>query len=342
MRFALKRGETAVCYPFRLRVMAEFCKREKFTRKRFMDISLLEIKNCKCLMVEREWLDGMIPTARLLMNGELRTEKGEKRLQAHALMTEGGSFLMKERGAGGYGPMEMNEDAYLNVMFLEGMITRNGGACTYGSKQIRDLMMLASDDENCMGHVWVLDTPGGLSLAVPDLMMAVDYAHSKGLAVEGIIDGVCASLGIYAGQMCDKLYYTSPSNLIGSVGVYGIFDTRKNGDVDPETGERHFEIYDPESFDKNAGYRELAEKGKSDIIVEDLKKHGKEFRDFVKSRRPNADDSMLHGKLFECKAVDGILVDGQATMQEVLQEVMERYHETHKQQTLSTQNTINM
>jgi len=308
-----------------------------------MDISLLEIKNCKCLMVEREWLDGMIPTARLLMNGELRTKESEKRLQAHALMSEGGSFLMKEKGAGGYGSMEMNEDAYLNVIFMEGMITRNGGACTYGSKQIRNLMMQASDDENCMGHVWVLDTPGGLSLAVPDLMMAVDYAHSKGLAVEGIIDGVCASLGIYAGQMCDKLYYTSPSNLIGSVGVYGIYDTMKNGDIDPETGERHFEIYDPESFDKNAGYRELAEKGKSDIIVADLKKHGKEFRDFVKSRRPNADDSMLHGKLFECKEVDGILVDGQRTLQEVLQEVAERYYETQKQQTLSTQlNNINM
>lgn len=312
-----------------------------------MDISILEIRNCDSLMVERDWLIGMLPTARLLLNGELRTEKTEKRLQALATMSAAGDgFLMRDRGIEGNGSMPQSEDAYINVMFLEGMITRNGGACTYGSKQIRNLMMQASDDENCMGHVWVLDTPGGLATAVPDLKMAVDYAHSKGLSVDGIIDGFCASLGIYAGQMCDHLYYTSPENMIGSIGVYGIFDTMKNGDIDPTTGEKHYEIYDPESYDKNAEYRQLAEEGKADLIIERLRKSGQIFRDFIKSRRPNADDSMLHGKLFECKDVDGILVDGQRSMSEVLRNMVSNYRGANRTNgnTLSTQsnNSINM
>jgi len=290
--------------------------------------------------------------AERILNGEIHTEKTEKRMQARVTMAGSGNvFLIGERTSGmqqsdrsGQGAQQMadggdnenhgtqvqNNEAYLNIIYIEGMITRNGGACTYGSKQIRNLMMQASDDEDCKGHVWVIDTPGGVATAVSDFKMAVDYAHERGLMVDGIIDGCCASLGIYAGEMCDHLYYTSPTDRIGSVGTFGIFDVMKSGETDPTTGEKHYEIYDPESYDKNAGWRELAEEGKTDIIVADLKKHGAEFRSFIKSRRPKAKDEMLHGKLYECSEVDGILVDGQRTLQEVFQEVMSYYYQTHK------------
>lgn len=317
-----------------------------------MDISILELRNAKALMVDREWLNGILPMAERILNGEIHTEKTEKRMQARVTMAGSGNvFLIGERTSGmqksdrsGQGAQQMadggdnenhgtqvqNNEAYLNIIYIEGMITRNGGACTYGSKQIRNLMMQASDDEDCNGHVWVIDTPGGVANAVSDFKMAVDYAHERGLMVDGIIDGCCASLGIYAGEMCDHLYYTSPTDRIGSVGTFGIFDVMKSGETDPTTGEKHYEIYDPESYDKNAGWRELAEEGKTDIIVADLKKHGAEFRSFIKSRRPKAKDEMLHGKLYECSEVDGILVDGQRTLQEVFQEVMSYYYQTHK------------
>lgn len=318
-----------------------------------MDISILELRNAKALMVDREWLNGILPMAERILNGEIHTEKTEKRMQARVTMAGSGNvFLIGERTSGmqqsdrsGQGAQQMadggdnenhgtqvqNNEAYLNIIYIEGMITRNGGACTYGSKQIRNLMMQASDDEDCKGHVWVIDTPGGVATAVSDFKMAVDYAHERGLMVDGIIDGCCASLGIYAGEMCDHLYYTSPTDRIGSVGTFGIFDVMKSGETDPTTGEKHYEIYDPESYDKNAGWRELAEEGKTDIIVADLKKHGAEFRSFIKSRRPKAKDEMLHGKLYECSEVDGILVDGQRTLQEVFQEVMSYYYQTHKE-----------
>lgn len=297
-----------------------------------MDISILEMRNCRSLMIDRAWLAGVMPTVERVLSGELRTQKTEKRMQARVTMTgSGNSYLMSDRTGGeNHGTQVQSEEAYLNIIYLDGPITRNGGACTYGSKQIRNLMMQASDDENCKGHVWIIDTPGGVSNAVSDFRMAIDYAHERGLMVDGIIDGFCASLGIYAGQMCDHLYYTSPTDRIGSVGVFAIYDVMKNGDVDPTTGERHYEIYDPESYDKNADYRQLAEEGKDDLIRERIIKSGVEFREFVKSRRPKAKDEMLHGKLYECKDVDGILVDGQRTLAEVFTEVMNHYYSTHK------------
>ena len=315
-----------------------------------MDISILEIRNAKSLMIDREWLAGIIPTAERILNGELHTDKMVKRLQARVTMAESGNqFLMSEPDNENHGTQVESNEAYLNIIFVEGLVTRNGGACTYGSKQMRNLIMQASDDEDCKGHVIILDTPGGLTTAIPDFKLAIDYAHSKGLMVDGVIDGACCSLGIYIGSMCDHLYYTSPSDRVGSVGTFAILDVMKSGDVDPTTGEKHYEIYDPESYDKNDWYRQLSEEGKSDLIVEDLKRDGKEFRDYVKSRRPGCTDEMLHGKVYKCGEVEGSFVDGQRTLQEVFQEVMAHYYETHKQNaakqgnSLSTQlNNINM
>ena len=314
-----------------------------------MDISILEIRNAKSLMIDREWLAGILPTAERIINGELHTDKMEKKLQARVTMAESGNqFLMSEPDNENHGTQVESSEAYLNIIFVEGLVTRNGGACTYGSKQMRNLIMQASDDDDCKGHVLVLDTPGGLTTVIPDFRMAIDYAHSKGLLVDGVIDGFCCSAGIYIGSMCDHLYYTSPSDRVGSVGVFAILDVMKNGDVDPTTGEKHYEIYDPESYDKNDWYRQLSEEGKSELLLEDLKRDGKEFRDFVKSRRPGCKDEQLHGKVYKCGEVEGSFVDGQRTMQEVFQEVMAHYYETHKQNaakgsTLSTQiNNVNM
>ena len=297
-----------------------------------MDISILEIRNAKCLMIDREWLAGIMPTAERIINGELHTDKMEKKLQARVTMAASGNqFLMSEPGNENHGTQVESNEAYLNIIFVEGLVTRNGGACTYGSKQMRNLIMQASDDDDCKGHVLILDTPGGLATAVADFKMAIDYANSKDLWVDGVIDGACCSLGIYIGSMCNHLYYTSPSDRVGSVGTFAILDVMKNGDVDPTTGEKHYEIYDPESYDKNDWYRQLSEEGKSDLIVEDLKRDGKEFRDFVKSRRPGCTDEQLHGKVYKCSEVEGSFVDGQRTLQEVFQDVMAHYYETHKQ-----------
>lgn len=45
-----------------------------------MDISILEIRNAKSLMIDREWLAGIMPTAERIISGELHTEKDGKAL----------------------------------------------------------------------------------------------------------------------------------------------------------------------------------------------------------------------------------------------------------------------
>ena len=40
-----------------------------------MDVSILEIRNAKELMIDREWLNGMMPTIDRLLAGDIRTYK---------------------------------------------------------------------------------------------------------------------------------------------------------------------------------------------------------------------------------------------------------------------------
>ena len=240
------------------------------------------------------------------------------------------------------------KEPFINVLYLEGPLTREGGACTYGSRELRDMMMAAADEEGCLGHLLLINGPGGVSNTIPDFLQATDYARSKGQPIVGRIDGFCASAHIWVSAMCDEVYYNNPTDQIGSVGIYWANILNKDGDIDPETGGKWHIIYDPESFDKNRFVRDLAENDDDTLIKEELIKDGEAFRNFIKEHRPNVKDEHLHGKMFDVKDVEGILVTGQATMQEAMNRIVELKGKRNAAQgegkTLSTQlnNSINM
>ena len=234
-----------------------------------------------------------------------------------------GTFAAYTDDAEEHSSKQDNPQPFISVLRLEGPLTREGGACTYGSRQLRDMMMEAADMEGCLGHVLIINGPGGVSNAIPDFLQATDYARSKGQPILGRIDGFCASAHIWVSAMCDEVYYNNPTDQIGSVGIYWAGILNKDGDTDPETGGTWHIVYDPESYDKNRFARDLAEDNNDELIKAELTADGEAFRNFIKSRRPNAQDEHLHGKMFDCKDVEGILVTGQATMQEVFNRIVE-------------------
>ena len=274
-------------------------------------------------MIDRDYGIQAIRMLNAYMNGHLLDREFKKNLGARFFEQADNGFVMRVgKGDGGNAGGEMDEN-FINVLYLEGLITREGGACTFGSRQLRDMMIEATDTEGCLGHLLVLNGPGGVSTAVPDFLQATNYARSQGKPLIGWIDGTCASLLIYVSAMLDEVYYNNPKNQIGSVGIYWAGVTNKDGDTDPDTGGTIHIVYDPESYDKNKPYRDLAEENDDTLIKEGLIADGKEFRDFIKSRRPNATKEHLHGKMFNCGEVEGILVDGQKSLTEAFNRVAE-------------------
>ena len=222
-----------------------------------------------------------------------------------------------------------DEDAqtfpFVSVLTVDGPITRNGGYCSYGSIDHRDMMMRAADHPLCRGHVFIINTPGGSAWAKNDYALAIDYAHSKGQKVIALVDGLCASAGMYLASLCDERYYMNPKDQVGCIGVMAAFYTLADGTVDQFTDETYHELYDPKSFDKNKAYRDIANKDDDKELIKELADLGVEFRADVKKACPNATDEYLHGKVFNAEDVKGILMDGQSSFMEVVQHAFELY-----------------
>ena len=214
---------------------------------------------------------------------------------------------------------------FVSVLSVDGPITRNGGYCSYGSIDHRDMMMRAADHPLCRGHVFIINTPGGSAWAKNDYALAIDYAHSKGQKVIALVDGLCASAGMYLASFCDERYYMNQKDQIGCIGVMAAFYTLPDGAKDEYTDETYHELYDPKSFDKNKAYRDIANKDDDKALIKELAELGVEFRADVKKACPNATDEHLHGKMFNAEDVKGILMDGQSSFMGVVQHAFELY-----------------
>ena len=207
---------------------------------------------------------------------------------------------------------EAQDFPFVSVLTIDGPITRNGGGCSYGSVDHRNMMIRAANNSFCRGHIFIINTPGGSAWAKNDYEQAINYARSLGQPVIAFIDGMCASVGMYLASLCDERYYMHPKDEIGCIGVMASFYTQADGSKNQFTDETYHELYDPESFDKNREFRDVANDGDSEKMVKELAELGVEFRADVKKACPNAKDEHLHGKVFNAEDVKGILMDDQS------------------------------
>lgn len=201
---------------------------------------------------------------------------------------------------------------FVSVLTVDGPITRNGGGCSYGSIDHRNMMINAANHPLCRGHIFIINTPGGSAWAKNDYEQAINYARSQGQPVIAFIDGLCASAGMYLASLCDERYYMHPKDEIGCIGVMASFYTQADGSKNQFTDETYHELYDPESFDKNREFRDIANDGDSEKLVKELAELGVQFRADVKKACPAAKDEHLHGKVFNAEDVKGILMDDQS------------------------------
>lgn len=242
-------------------------------------------------------------------------------------------YLISEDGKSVRGQWALQDENEQNFPFVfvitvDGPITRNGGGCSYGSIDHRNMMIQAANHPLCRGHVFIINTPGGTAWAKNDYEQAINYARSLGQPVLAFIDGDCYSAGFYLASLCVERYYMHPKDGLGCIGVMGAFYTQADGSTNKFTNETYHELYDPESFDKNRKFRDIANDGNTEKFVKELAKLGVEFRADVKKACPYAKEEHLHGKTFDAEQVKGILVDGQSTFLDCVQRCFALYNGT--------------
>lgn len=301
---------------------------------------LYEILTEKKWMVSPDFVHGIRQSLEHNLNTHATFSKPEKNCgYVTATDADGNTYYPEEyqisedctrvRGNWALGLPADDEDAqnfpFVSVLSVDGPMTRNGGYCSYGSIDHRDMMMRAADHPLCRGHVFIINTPGGSAWAKNDYALAIDYAHSKGQKVIALVDGMCASAGMYLASLCDERYYMNPKDMIGCIGVMAAFYTLADGAKGKYTDETYHELYDPKSFDKNKAYRDIANKNNDKELIKELAELGVEFRADVKKACPNAKDEHLHGKVFNAEDVKGILMDDQSSFKDVVQRTFALY-----------------
>lgn len=241
----------------------------------------------------------------------------------------------------GCDPSEKRVSDFVAVIPVCGPITRNGDACSYGSIDFRNMMMQTSDYEECKGIIVYINSGGGSAAAIPDYKYAIDYAHSKGKKVIAFVDGVCYSAAMYLAVLCDEIYYMNVKDGFGSIGVMGGFYTMLSGEKNAYTNETWNEIYATQSYEKNKWYRDAA-KGDYEELQKDFDETCEEFMTDVKAHRSNVTDEHLHGATFEAKDVEGILNDGQSTLDELVNRFLADDDSKPKDDTVATNTNTNI
>ena len=214
-----------------------------------------------------------------------------------------------------------DDDEIVNVVVIDGPVTRDGDGCSYGSKDHRDQILYANTIPQVKGHIFIINTPGGAASARIDYEQAIADCREKGKATVAWVDGLCCSAGQLVASLCDRTIVMNGRNTMGCIGTMCAFWAVPHNTVDRD-GYRYIELVSVTSPDKNAEYREAAD-GKTEKLQAELDRLGEEFRDTVRQNRPLVKDEHLTGKTFDADEVMGALVDEVGDYARAIQAVFE-------------------
>lgn len=207
---------------------------------------------------------------------------------------------------------------YINILRLTGPMTRGGGECSYGSLEMRDMLMEAADRDDVIGHIIYCRTPGGMATTLIDFRKAIDYIHSKGQKIYMFCDGTVASGGAFLSAMCDGVFAYNEEDEIGSIGMYTAFFTMENGAVNAITQEKYVEYYAEKSTEKNRPYRDG---GDMEAIAKETNEYLDELLAAMKQDRPSIKEEQMNGAMFKMRDVVGTIIDGICTLPELCERI---------------------
>ncbi len=219
-----------------------------------------------------------------------------------------------------------NSDSFdgIGIVNLNGPITKNGGASSYGTKQLSSSMLKLSQDNRIKGFIILTDSGGGATGAVQLMQDAINkvkqtkpvYAlvEKGGMAGSAAYGIVSAATGVYS---------EDGMNIVGSAGTMIQFSGTPNGTVD-SNGEKRITLYATKSTQKNKGFEEAIENDNYKILVSELLDPINEnFISGILANRPQLQGTNFdNGHTVFSKDSIGTFIDGIASFEEVVSMIL--------------------
>jgi ClpP class serine protease len=219
-----------------------------------------------------------------------------------------------------------NKDSFegIGIINLNGPITKNGGASSYGTKQLSNSMLQMSKDTRIKGFVIMTDSGGGSSAAVTLMQEAINEVK-KTVPVYALVEkgGMAGSAAYGIISASTKIFSEDGMNIVGSAGTMIQFSGKPNGTVDTD-GEKHITLYATKSTAKNKDFEEAIENDNYKLIVSNLLDPVNEnFLQSIISNRPILEGSNYdNGHTVFSKDAVGTFIDGIASFDEVVSMIL--------------------
>lgn len=206
---------------------------------------------------------------------------------------------------------------------IVGPVLKYGDVCSYGSVDKANLINRMAMAGNISGLLINVDSPGGQAAGTNLLATTIKNAGKKKPTIGIVNDGIAASAAMWAISATQETYLTTSTDSIGSIGAYQtIYDFTEFFE---KAGVKVWDIYAPQSGDKNGNYRKVIEAGDETGIKAELEVLVNEFISAIKTNRAGrlaSKENPFTGKMYNAKdAVDIGLADGIMSYEAVLDRI---------------------
>lgn len=214
------------------------------------------------------------------------------------------------------------------VIAVEDVLTKSRSffSFLFGGTSMRDIadaVSVAIDDPQIHSIVLQIDSPGGTVDGTESLVNHISSARGK-KPIVAYADGIMASAAYWVGAAADKIFISGDTTEVGSIGVVAThIDVSKQDEM---YGEKYTEISAGKYKRIASIHKPLSDEGRS--YIQDQVDHIYQvFIDSVASLRGRSVEQTLKsadGRIFIGKAaVDAGLVDGIATLNEIINQLEE-------------------
>lgn len=219
-------------------------------------------------------------------------------------------------------PEEESREKVVHVLPVRGVMMKHDMFCgPRGTRTLGNRLLNADADPSVIGHVMIIEGPGGAANAVPELSDAMQKC-TKPIIVW--VDGIMASAHMYIGSYAKEIFASRPTDQIGCIGTMIVYSGRTAKSDEDLFKVREVTIYADDAFEKNEEYEKAINNFDFKLTKDRvLNPHNQQFVTDIKTNRPGVEDKHLHGRTFPAGEVLGALVDRIGSFEDAVNRVIE-------------------
>lgn len=265
-------------------------------------------------MIQPETMSKLMPLYRDVLSGKSLGDGNEPK--ANIPFTQ--NIQMQDNGDAVSETEEVQP--VVSIVPMRGVMFKNDQECgPRGTKTIGRRLQSYDTDPSVIGHVLVIESPGGTVESVETLKPILESLKKP---VVAWVDGMMCSAALYVGVVCKEIIASKATDSIGSIGTMWNMSGRESKSEANLFGEVEVTIYADGSDEKNIEYERAINDFDFTEAKKVLNKLNERFQSTVKANRTNTPDALLHGRTYEAQDVVGTLIDSIGSLDDAVNRVV--------------------